>query len=57
MAPGKPEVRKGTYRKGFDKPVFEENGRSELSVQDAAVAIIDEVEKAHHLRERFTAGY
>ena len=57
MAPGKPQVRRGTYRKGFDKPVFDENGKSELSVQDAAVAIIDEVENAHHLRERFTAGY
>ena len=57
MAPGKPQVRRGTYRKGFDKPVFDENGKSELSVQDAAIAIIDEVENAHHLRERFTAGY
>ena len=57
MALGKPQVRRGTYRKGFDKPVFDENGKSELSVQDAAVAIIDEVENAHHLRERFTAGY
>lgn len=57
MAPGKLQVRRGTYRKGFDKPVFDENGKSELSVQDAAVAIIDEVENAHHVRERFTAGY
>jgi putative NADH-flavin reductase len=50
-------VKKGTYRKGLDNPVFDENGRSILSVEDLAVAIVDEVEKPQHIKQRFTAAY
>jgi putative NADH-flavin reductase len=49
--------RKGAYRKGLDNPVFDTNGRSVLSVEDLAVAIVDELEKPHHIKQRFTAAY
>lgn len=57
MAPGKPQERRNSYRKGFDKPVFDEQGKSDLSVQDTAVVLIDEAENAAHIKQRFTAAY
>ncbi len=57
MHPGTSGVRKGTYRTGFDNPVFDENGRSVLSVEDLSVVILDEVENPKHIKERFTAAY
>jgi len=33
------------------------NGQSRISTQDYAVAMIDEVEKPAHIRQRFTVGY
>ncbi|EKF55653.1 dihydrodipicolinate reductase [Galbibacter marinus] len=57
MAPGKPQERKNTYRKGLENPVFDKQGKSELSVQDTAVVLVDEAENAAHVRERFTAAY
>lgn len=49
--------RTGTYRLGTDSPVFNEEGRSVLSVQDLAVVIVDELENNKHPKQRFTAGY
>lgn len=49
--------RTGTYRTGRDNPVFDENHRSKISVEDLAVAIIDEVENPRHIRVRFTVAY
>lgn len=57
MAPGKPQERKNTYRKGLENPVFDEHGKSELSVQDTAVVVVDEAENAEHIKQRFTAAY
>lgn len=57
MHQGTSGERKGTYRLGQDVPVFDENGRSILSVEDVAVVIADEVENAEHIKERFTAAY
>lgn len=57
MHPGTSGVRKGTYRTGTENPVFNEQGRSILSVEDLAVVIVDEIEQAKHSRERFTAAY
>jgi hypothetical protein len=50
-------IRKGTYRTGKNNPVFNEEGRSILSVEDLAVVIVDELEQHNHSRERFTAAY
>ena len=57
MAPGKPQERKNTYRKGLENPVFDQQGKSDLSVQDTAVVLVDEAENAQHIRQRFTAAY
>ena len=57
MEPRKPQIRTGKYRKGFDKPVFDRNGKSELSVKDAAIVIMDEIEMSRHINQRFTAAY
>ena len=50
-------VRRGHYRLGLDNPVFDADGKSVLSVEDLALAIVDEVEKPQHIRKRFTAAY
>ena len=57
MNPGTPHERKGTYRTGLDNPVFDSNNKSRISVEDLAVAVIDEVEDSKHIRVRFTVGY
>lgn len=49
--------RTGKYRTSLETPVFDENGRSRLSVEDVAVALVDELEQNNHIRERFTAAY
>ncbi|MBK1895336.1 NAD(P)-dependent oxidoreductase [Chryseobacterium paridis] len=49
--------RTGKYRTSLETPVFDENGRSILSVEDVAVALVDELEQNNHIRERFTAAY
>ena len=57
MNPGTKHERRGTYRTGLDNPVFDVNNKSTISVEDLAVAIIDEVEHPKHSRVRFTVGY
>ncbi|MBK0403639.1 NAD(P)-dependent oxidoreductase [Adhaeribacter sp. BT258] len=57
MHQGTAGVRKGTYRKGLENPVFDENGHSVASVEDTAVALVDELENPQHIRERFTVAY
>jgi hypothetical protein len=50
-------IRKGVYRTGLDQPVFDKDGKSVLSVEDLAVAIVDELEDPKYIRQRFTAAY
>lgn len=57
MNQGTPHERRGTYRTELDNPVFDANNKSTISVEDLAVAIIDEVENPKHIRVRFTVGY
>jgi uncharacterized protein len=57
MNPGTPHERRGTYRTGLDNPVFDANNKSTISVEDFAVAIVDEVENPKHIRVRFTVAY
>ena len=57
MHPGTSGERKGTYRTALDSPVFDANGRSVLSVEDVAVAIVDELENNNFIKKRFTAAY
>jgi putative NADH-flavin reductase len=57
MHQGTAGIRTGKYRTGLENPVFNEEGRSVLSVEDVAVALVDELEQNNHIRERFTAAY
>ncbi|PIQ20253.1 MAG: histidine kinase [Cytophagales bacterium CG18_big_fil_WC_8_21_14_2_50_42_9] len=57
MHRGTAGVRRGTYRVGLENPVFDENGRSIISVEDMAMAIVDELENPQHIRQRFTVAY
>ena len=54
MSPG---VRTGKFRLGGEALLVDAKGDSKISVEDFAVAMIDELEKPHHLRQRFTVGY
>ena len=49
--------RTGKFRLGKDKLIVDENGISHISVEDYAVAMVDELEKPKHHYERFTIGY
>lgn len=57
MHPGTAGVRVGTYRTALENPVFNEEGRSILSVEDVAVALVDELEQNKFVKRRFTAAY
>jgi uncharacterized protein len=52
-----PGLRTGKFRLGKDDLIVNGTGESKISVQDYAVAMIDELEKSAHHRERFTIGY
>lgn len=52
-----PGQRTGKFRLGKDNLIVDENGNSHISVEDYAVAMVDEMEQANHHRERFTIGY
>lgn len=52
-----PGERTGKFRLGGDQLLIDASGRSRISVQDYAVAMIDELENPHHVRQRFTVGY
>ena len=53
----KPGQRTGKFRLGNDQLLVDNTGRSQISVQDYAVAMIDELERPAHIRHRFTVGY
>lgn len=54
LEPGK---RTGKFRLGKDDLIVDENGDSHISVEDYAVAMVDELEMPQHHHERFTIGY
>lgn len=54
LEPGK---RTGKFRLGKDDLIIDENGISHISVEDYAVAMVDELENPKHHCERFTIGY
>jgi putative NADH-flavin reductase len=47
----------GRFRLGGDQLVVDAQGQSRISMEDYAVAVLDEIEKPAHLRQRFTIGY
>jgi putative NADH-flavin reductase len=52
-----PGTRTGKFRLGKDQVVKDDKGESKISVQDYAVAMIDELEKPQHSGQRFTLAY
>jgi hypothetical protein len=52
-----PGERTGKFRIGTDKLLTGEDGKSWISMEDFAIAMVDELENPHHSRERFTVGY
>ncbi len=54
IAPGE---RTGRFRIGGDQPVMDADGRSHISAEDAAIALIDEAELPRFVQRRFTIGY
>ena len=52
-----PGPRTGKFRVGVDQLLVDESGNSHISVADYAVAMIDELERPQHSRQRFTVGY
>lgn len=52
-----PGVRTGDYRKGGDHLLTDADGNSHISMEDFAIALVDEAERAEHVGQRFTVGY
>lgn len=52
-----PGERTGKFRLGKDDLIADEKGNSAISMEDYAIAAVDEIEKPQHLNERFTIGY
>lgn len=52
-----PGARTGKFRLGKDDLLVGAEGRSAISAEDYAVALVDELEKPEHSRQRFTVGY
>lgn len=51
-----PGERTGQFRLGHDQLLSNDAG-SHISFEDYAVALVDEIEKPAHIRQRFTVGY
>lgn len=54
MEPGE---RTGNFRLGTDELLVDATGNSTISMEDLAVALLDEAERPQHHRTRFTAAY
>ena len=52
-----PGSRTGSYRLGGDQLLVDENGNSEVSAEDYAIAIVDLLEQAAHPQERVTVAW
>jgi putative NADH-flavin reductase len=49
--------RTGKFRLGRDQLLVDEQGKSRISFEDFAVAVVDELERPQHSRQRFTVAY
>jgi uncharacterized protein len=52
-----PGTRTGNFRLGADQVLMDGDKPGSISVDDLAVAIVDELEKPAHIRRRFTLAY
>lgn len=51
-----PGERTGTYQTGKDHLLVDASGNSRISMEDYAIAVVDEIERPKHLRQRFTVA-
>ncbi|HJR15139.1 MAG TPA: NAD(P)-dependent oxidoreductase [Rhodanobacteraceae bacterium] len=52
-----PGLRTGKFRLGGDQLLADAHGKSWISMEDFAIALVDELETPRHPRQRFTVGY
>ncbi|CAG2159474.1 NAD(P)-dependent oxidoreductase [Cupriavidus numazuensis] len=52
-----PGERTGKYRAGKDELLADAAGKSWISMEDYSIAMLDEIERSAHPRQRFTVGY
>jgi uncharacterized protein len=52
-----PGERTGKFRLGKDDLIADASGKSRISMEDYAIATVDELERPQHCGERFTIGY
>jgi putative NADH-flavin reductase len=52
-----PGERTGKFRLGKDMLISDEKHDSRISLEDYAIALVDELEKPAHRKQRFTIGY
>ena len=52
-----PGTRTGKYRTGTNELLVDDQGRSYISAEDFAVAVVDEIENPHFRDKRFTVAY
>jgi putative NADH-flavin reductase len=52
-----PGERTGQFRLGTESPVFNADGKNDISTADLAVAIFNELENNQYVKARFTLGY
>jgi putative NADH-flavin reductase len=52
-----PGPRTGVFRLGKDQVLFNDKGESKISTADFAVALLDELERPAHIKQRFTLAY
>lgn len=57
FVPGERGQRTGRYRVGKDQPLMDGDQPGSISAADLAVAVVDELERPAHVRERFTIAY
>ncbi|AIY39299.1 Rrf2-linked NADH-flavin reductase [Collimonas arenae] len=54
FAPGE---RTGVFRVGQNQLMADAQGKSHISMEDYAIALLDEIEQPKHLKQRFTVAY
>ena len=54
IAPG---IRTGKFRVGGTQLLTDDNGKSFISMEDYAIAVVDEIENPTHIREQMTVAY
>ncbi len=52
-----PGARTGHFRLGGDQLMADASGNSHISMEDYAIALVDELETPRHSRQRFSVAY